>query len=271
MTENSITATTTTTAVLAEPLLVTTRDHRGPVPAYSLLEAGTAATRTMIDSAWPVKQDKTIKADILLVYVGGDTPHPWTNADITAQPERYIWPTWVRSNPTSALEAGVEAALFVAWLHGHNVPPGVHVILDLETAVNAAYVNTFNLAMRAAGYKCTKYGSQNYIWKNPKTDGGTFVALPGPAVLTTEGDTVARQYAFDGSYDLSVVQPQSQLKLWDVHPPAPVVTPTPPAPAPAPAPAPVDNPDWGDTVDAELQLATAKIIAARRTLLNHIK
>jgi hypothetical protein len=222
--------------------------HRGPLAAQ--VEAPAAApNRLMIDSAWPVPQDKTIRADIVLLYCGGDTPHPWTQADIAAMPERYRYPCWVRSDPQD-VSAGQDAALFAAWLHGHQVPMGTCVILDLETAVNGPYVTAFNLAMRAAGYKVTKYGSQNYIWQNPQTDGGTYVALPGPAVLTTEGDTVARQYAFDGSYDLSVVKPQSELPLWDMQPPPP-------------PPPPSDSYDWADQVDADLQVATARLIAAR--------
>jgi hypothetical protein len=176
-----------------------------------------APTRSMVDSAYPLK--KPPATDIVLIYAGGDTVHPWTTAEILAMPARYRWPCWVRSNPQAA-DGGTEAALFAAWLHGHHVPQNTCVVLDLETAVNAVYVNAFNLHMRAAGWRVTKYGSQDYIWKNPKTDGGTFVALEGPAVLTTEGDTVARQYAFDGTFDLSVAKPQHELTLWDARPPA---------------------------------------------------
>jgi hypothetical protein len=174
-------------------------------------------TRQMIDSAFPL--GKTPPCDIILIYAGGDTPHPWTTAEILAMPSRYRWPCWVRSNP-SQVNAGVDAALFAAWLHGHHVPQHTCVILDLETAVHAAYVNVFNLALRAAGYKVTKYGSQSTIWANPQTDGGTFVALPGhPNALSTEGDTVATQYAFEGGFDRSIVKDQADLPLWDTRPP----------------------------------------------------
>ncbi len=180
-------------------------------------------TRQMIDSAFPLKNPPP--SDVILIYAGGDTPHPWSTAEILAMPARYRWPCWVRSNP-GQVNAGVDAALFAAWLHGHRVPQHTCVILDLETAVHVAYVNAFNLALRAAGYRVTKYGSQSTIWANPKTDGGTFVALPGPDVLTTEGDTVARQYGFEGGFDRSIVLGQAALPLWDTRPPKP----EPPAP-----------------------------------------
>lgn len=181
-------------------------------------------TREMTDSAFPMSHPPAGGwRDIILIYAGGDTPHPWTKAEILSMPSRYRWPCWVRSDPQQ-VNAAADAAAFIAWLRAHGVPRGTCVILDLEIAVDTLYVNVFNLALRGAGYKVTKYGSQDFIWQNPKTDGGTFVALPGPDKLTTEGDTVARQYAFDGAYDVSIVADQDVLPLWDTRPPSPAVT-----------------------------------------------
>jgi hypothetical protein len=184
--------------------------------------------RTMKDSAWPTSAGPL--TDIVLIYVGGDTPHPWTTADILSMPERYRFPTWVRSNP-SGFNGAIEGALFVAWLHGHGVPMGACVCLDLETAINAAYVNSFNLVLRAAGYRLTKYGSTSTIWQNPKTDGGTYVAEPGATGMDTTGDTIATQFAYDGVYDLSWVMAQPIAPLWDTKP---VIVPpvSPPTPTP---------------------------------------
>ena len=184
-------------------------------------------TRQMIDSAYPMKAQPTPLADIVLIYAGGDTVHPWSTAEILAMPNRYRWPCWVRSNPQQA-SVVTDIADFVAWLHGHKVPKGTAVILDLEMAIDAGYVSAFNLGLRAAGYKVTKYGSQDFIWANPQTDGGTFVALPGhPDALSAEGDTVATQYAFDGMFDRSVVKDQAALPLWDTKPPHPKPGPLP--------------------------------------------
>jgi hypothetical protein len=170
----------------------------------------------MEDSAYPVTRDQS-GVDVILIYSGGDTIHPWTHTEILDMPARWRLPTWVRSNPQS-VNAMVDAASFLAWLHGFGTPIGSTVCLDLETAVNTLYVTTFNNVLHDGGYPVMKYGSQSTIWQNPRTHGGTFLALPGPAELTGEGDEVARQYAFDGDYDLSVIE--SSVKLWDVHPPA---------------------------------------------------
>lgn len=186
-------------------------------------------TREMVDSAFPLKAPPPGGwPECILIYSGGDTPHPWTTAEILAMPARYRWPCWVRSNPAS-VSALTDAAGFVLWLNTHKVPKSTCVILDLETAVDTAYVSVFNTELRAAGYRVTKYGSTSTIWKNPKTDGGTYIASEGPAELTGVGDEVARQYAFDNGYDRSVLLDQDQLPIWDTHV-APPVTPVPPAP-----------------------------------------
>ena len=175
-------------------------------------------TRQMIDSAYPMKTQPQPLADIVLIYAGGDTPHTWTTAEILAMPNRYRWPCWVRSDPQD-VNVAADASQFIAWLTQHQVPLHTAVILDLETAVATSYVKTFNGMLRTAGYLVTKYGSSGFIWKNPKTDGGTFVAEPGHAnAMDPTGDTVAVQYAFDGAFDRSVVVDQDKLALWDTKP-----------------------------------------------------
>jgi len=186
----------------------------------------------MVDSAFPLGGPPPGGwPPVVLIYAGGDTPHPWSTAEIRAMPARYRWPCWVRSNP-GQVSAVLDAAQFTAWLKIHGVPRGTSVILDLETAVNTGYVNAFNTALRAAGYKVAKYGSESAIWRNPRTDGGTYVAQPGSDVLTTQGDTVARQYGFAGGYDRSILLDQAGLPLWDTRAPAPP-KPGPPPPPPA--------------------------------------
>jgi hypothetical protein len=89
----------------------------------------------------------------------------------------------------------------------------VSVILDLETAVSTPYVSTFNTVLGKAGYGVTKYGSSGFIWDNPKTSAGTFVADPGASTPITIGDAVATQYQFAGSFDLTWVK--DGVALWE--------------------------------------------------------
>lgn len=178
---------------------------------------GVGKNLTMVDSAYPTSYPSH---DITLIYVGGDTPHPWTDTEIQSYATaRYRWACWVRSNPIGGAQGTAEGITFAKWLQAHNVPKGTTHILDLETAVNTAYVLAFDISMMTYGYKVTKYGSLGSIWGNPKTSGGTFVANPtGSPHMVIQGDTVATQYAFLTNYDLSLVLPT--VPLWDTQKPS---------------------------------------------------
>jgi hypothetical protein len=179
----------------------------------------------MVDEAFPPQEHD---ADICLVYSGGDTPHAWSKTETDAQSATYRLPTWVRSNPTQVNVAG-DIGGFLNWLKAVGAPKGSTVCLDLETAVDTAYVNAFNIGLTDAGYPVMKYGSRGFIFGNPKTSGGTFVADPtGQPHMVTEGDTVATQYLFSGNFDLSLVL--KTVKLWNIK----GSTPPPPPPPPPP-------------------------------------
>ena len=189
-------------AARRRPLFQTFRPVSATPPGYQV----------MVDSAWPLSNPP--RADITLIYIGGDTPHAWRVTEVQAAAQRtpLLWPCWVRSNPGS-VNATSDANAAVASLRAYGVPSGVSVILDLETAVNTAYVNTFNTVLGNAGYGVTKYGSSGFIWDNPKTSAGTFVAAPGISAPVTIGDAVATQYMFAGSFDLTWVK--DGVALWE--------------------------------------------------------
>lgn len=180
------------------------------------------STREMIDSAYPLHPEP--HKPITLVYIGGDTPHAWTAAEIRALPSRWVLPTWVRSDPQDVNPAG-DADACIARLRDLGVPKGTTVCLDLEVAINAGYVDTFNRLLTEAGYRVLKYGSGSrngtgFIWNNPKTSGGTFIAAPDhDPNIPNVGDCVAVQYDFAGSYDLSTVKDQATVPLFEINPP----------------------------------------------------
>jgi len=175
----------------------------------------------MVDSAYPLSDPP--KTDVVLVYIGGDTPHVWTSAESKAQPARYRLPTFVRSNPQQA-NVVTDANVAISWLRGNFVPQGSSVVLDLETAVDVTYVNSFGALLHDAGYKVLPYGSSSTLFQNPKLD-GYFVAEPGAKEIDPR--SVITQFAFDSFYDLSWVSPS--VVLWDTKP-QPNPTPQPPQP-----------------------------------------
>ena len=155
-------------------------------------------TKIAYDAAYP-NPHGIPGTSVVLIYCGGDTPHVWTAAEITEQPEQYRLPVYVRSNPGNAAE---DAAAFIAWLRANGVPDGCATVLDLETRIDVAYVNAFGAALHAAGYLVLPYGSSSTLFQNPALD-GYFVASPGATGIRP--GCVATQYAYDGSYDLDYI------------------------------------------------------------------
>ena len=176
----------------------------------------------MEDSAWPFPAGQQPPADCVLVYGPGDTPHTWTPGDINEQRARYRMPGFVRSDPQNASYVQ-DCNAFVAWLKAVGCPKGSSVFLDLETAVAAGYVSAFGYIMNLEGYNVLPYGSIGYVWQNPPLD-GLFVSHPGqPPHICTPGrcgnglnaDARITQYQFDGSYDMSLIDPS--VPLWDTQ------------------------------------------------------
>jgi hypothetical protein len=150
-------------------------------------------------------------------YIGGNAYHVWTDAEWASQRARYRLPIYVRSNPGSH-DPHADAAAAIAWLRAHRVPHGCAVSLDLETAVNRAYVRAFDADIVAAGYVTLDYGSISTILQNGRTSGGIWAAhYTGTPHL--EAGTDATQWANDTMlgvpYDASLIS--DSVPLWDTQ------------------------------------------------------
>lgn len=167
---------------------------------------------TFYDAAFPpVETDRPI-SDGFLFYVGGDTPHVWTTAEITEQPAQLGMGVWVRSNP-EGYDGRVEAGEMVTALRALGVPTSTMHLLDIETAIDPGYVNAFGGEMVSAGYALSVYGSVSTIKDNPPW-GGYFVSNPtGVAHMVDEAGVIATQYLFTTAYDLSIVS--KNVPLWN--------------------------------------------------------
>ena len=170
--------------------------------------------KTAYDASTPPESPPEV--DCVCIYIGGDTPHVWTDEEIAAQKARYRLPIWVRSNPQVANPLA-DAQATLGWLTAHGAPPGCSVMLDLETAVAVNYVTEYADHLAEASYKTLPYGSSSTIFDNPKCD-GYFIDEPGVEQADPRG--VGTQYAFDGDYDLSWID--DSVTLWDTQPGTPV-------------------------------------------------
>jgi hypothetical protein len=181
-------------------------------------------TRTMYDAAYPPPDPHL---DVCAFYIGGDTPHVWSDSEIAAQSARWRLPIYACSNPASRNPTSDSAAA-VAWLRAHGVPRGSALALDYETAVDAGYLTTFDKEVVAAGWRVLVYGSLSSVTQNPQPSAGFWTASwtgaahldPGAAATQWASDTMLAK-----PYDLSQVA--DSLVLWDTKLPVPAPGPGP--------------------------------------------
>ena len=178
--------------------------------------------KRIYDSAWPVSNPPPWLVSAF--YLGGDTPHAWSAAEIYAQPARYRLPIWVFNGSDSQNTGISDASAALANLHALKVPPGVAIALDTETSVLSDYIRAFNHDVTVAGYEVINYGSLDYVIKNPDTSGGRWSAHWDNVATIDDGyNIVATQFAdsvqLHTGYDASVIE--DHVPLWDYRPPAP--------------------------------------------------
>jgi|GEM_PF-1588386 len=171
--------------------------------------------RRMWDAAFPPSNPP--KWEVAAGYIGGGTPHVWTDAEWAATKTRWRLPIFVRVPPTTH-DPRDDAAKAIAWLRGHDVPKGVCMCLDYETAIDATYLGAFDRTVVAAGWKVMVYGTRRTVLANPRPSGGYWDAQwtnephlnAGSAATQYGGDTTLGQ-----PYDASLVA--DSTPLWDTE------------------------------------------------------
>lgn len=175
------------------------------------------------DAAWP-PQDPPPDDRVVMGYLGGDTPHPWSLADWLSQPARYRVGIWTRSDPQSHAQAlGIspaalgtqEGRLAASIWKALGATPGSLIVVDLEMAVCPQFVTAMDAEVVAAGFKLAEYGSKSTLFQNPKASGGYFPAdLTGMPHLYP--GTLLTQYKFENNWDDDTVA--ASVVLWDTRP-----------------------------------------------------
>jgi hypothetical protein len=159
--------------------------------------------------------------DGVAFYIGGDTPHIWSHAEIEARPERYRLPVFTRSNPqTASPSADVRGAL--AQLASIGAPKGSLVGWDSETSVDPSYIQSVYMVLLQGGYKLLDYGSLSTVFGNKNPDGYYWTADWIDKPIVNHGAVMTQEYNFAG-YDASSAQ--SGLPFWDTRPATPGVPP----------------------------------------------
>ena len=169
-------------------------------------------TLTFYDAAYPPAHPP--KTDGVCIYIGGDTPHVWSLADIASQHARYRLPIFVRSNPPGP-GAAADVATAVAMLHLIGAQHGTLVAWDTEIAADAAYIGGVYVRLAAAGYKLIVYGSQSAVMGNQNPDGLYWGADWTDTPHLHSGDQMT-QYVSYPAYDEDLAQ--ASLPFWDTRP-----------------------------------------------------
>lgn len=156
--------------------------------------------------------------DLVGFYIGGNTPHVWSDEEIALAPARYGLPIFVRSAGGDPVADGRTAAL---WALTHHLPSGSLIALDLETRIDSAYLSAFDSTLNNSWYKCVAYGSQSSVTQMAEPSGGFWVANWN-GIPSRNGYT-AKQYNSDTQighpWDLSSADPAASW--WDMHPVTP--------------------------------------------------
>jgi hypothetical protein len=153
-------------------------------------------------------------------YIGGDTPHVWTEAEWNAQWSPFRLPIFSASNrEDTPAAAGTDAWAFWAALESLKVPHGVTVAVDIETAVYKTYLSALDEFLNP--WRLMAYGSLSTLLQNPKPSGNFWAGdwtdniLTGTEVVGESG-IVCVQWAnatmLNKPYDASVIE--GDVTLW---------------------------------------------------------
>jgi hypothetical protein len=175
---------------------------------------------TFIDCSTPLTHYP--QADGIAFYVGGDTPHVWTLAELNATPYWRRLPIWVRSNPEQ-VDPTNDAIAATKAFRSYNPPSGILVALDSEMDVDPSWVSTFFQVIAQSGFTLMDYGSQSVVFGNKIPNGYYWGAEWNNIQHIAPGD-VMTQWENAGGYDIS--EAEENLPFWNTH----AVPPVPPLP-----------------------------------------
>lgn len=164
-----------------------------------------------------------IKEEVAAFYIGGDTPHVWTETQIKTQTARYLHPIWVYNPTRPGTDNGIiDAHHAVQQCKALGIPSGVSISFDMEEHVDKAYLEGARSVVAPTGYWTSVYGSKSTIAENPVFGGGRWVAdWTGSAHLSGIDREWACQWQKANApgnpnpWDISVVKDTSHL--WDVQ------------------------------------------------------
>jgi hypothetical protein len=171
----------------------------------------------MGDSSVPVVPPAQLPA--FAFYIGGDTPHIWSPAEIRQLTARYGLPIWVNVNP--AADGVAMGRDIVARLRAMDWPRGSAVVLDIENIDQEQVILAVEGAVAGGGYELMVYESKGALPSMETYTGLRWVAdwtglphlYPG-----SEATQYASAEMAGLAYDASVIE--ESVPLAEINPPA---------------------------------------------------
>ena len=172
----------------------------------------------MADASMPGKEKVMAGCQIIAGYIGGDTPHVWTEED-WHRPEFTGFkklPIFVRSNAVGSVGGKADGFTALEALFTLGVPIGSAVVYDRETNEDAEGSAAFDEVLNWVGYHPIQYGSMDNIFKHPSP---WFPADPTgtPHIVDRNGVEMTQYIDDQGGYDYSEVKfwvVERRLKVW---------------------------------------------------------
>lgn len=191
---------------------------------WNLTDCAGMSLLKFVDNAFPMSSWPA--ADGFAFYIGGDTPHVWSDSEVATlkQHYRYLLPIFVRSNPPGP-GAVADVSTAVSRLKALGAPQGTLVAWDMEMAADSSYMGQVYGALSAAGFVLIDYGSEAFVFGNRNPD-GYYWGADWTNVPHLANGTEITQWASFAAYDVS--EATSALPFWDVKG-GPVPPPPPPA------------------------------------------
>lgn len=112
--------------------------------------------------------------DTVAFYLGGWTPHVWTQTQINAQSVYWMMPIWVYNpNTPGATQGNADGKAAVSAMKSVGVATGARIAVDMESSIDEPYLAAFRNVIGPAGYHLMVYGGPSTVFQNwPQNQNG---------------------------------------------------------------------------------------------------
>lgn len=149
--------------------------------------------------------------DVVAFYLGGWTPHVWTQTQINAQSTHWMMPIWVYNpNTPGSTQGNIDGKAAVNAMKNIGVSTGTRIAVDMESSIDEPYLAAFRNVIGPAGYHMMIYGGPSTVFQNwPQNPNG-----PGGGWWVADWTFTPHLYNHAGVWGTQWTNPQNPPP-WD--------------------------------------------------------